>query len=1123
MVRDPVNNYRYTLQDRLGTNITRPLGENSFAIEWGRETGGKQYYTRELTGKIIFTGDSFQQLLKIERSIYRCDYVNITVERRCVSGAVESWIPWFSGRMSLNDAAFDADACTVTMKMDELKIYNCYDDNKGEQVNIFSIVPQRRTIKMFPGDVTLEKHSYTVTRSGSNCNPSEYWGGTGTGYDQQYVPYSHFYEPTGIGTCTTTTDWVREKIVVNCNSLPPGPDWILIVDTCASTSTRTYARPATVYNCQYNYGDTTDPTSPYSYNCQIVGDSATVGIISEVDNGFPMELLLQAFISKWCPGMTLKSDFFGVNPTISQGNVFYDTQAPGNTPHDISGTCSSEICTNFDILGFNTDVGIKAGMFFELGLATYYIKSCTYVSSSTKYSIVIDQGILSGYFANQNFKIYEGLSSNNYVTGAPSKVNFLTIFQKSDVKRANALNNASGIGDLGNMTFEKLMDALTEMFNLRWRIDGTTDFRIEHISWYSKTGGLNLTSDQYKKWVNKSNKWSYDTDDIPQKEVFSFMEAKGSDFVGLPIIYSGACVSSSSKDNTQDHSVDIFTTDVELCFSNPDSDSKVVDDKGFVMMAANYDGTNYYVITEQGILGASQKNNSLAWAQLHRDYYRYDRPLKTFTMNGQTTTALSIRPTKKQDQLSIPLCCGDTFDPDQYVITQLGAGVVDKAKFNFGTGMLDLDLLFAANDNLESNQPPAAGNDIVSIYQDTNIDIDVRLNDSDPDVDGEIIAMEIVLQPSHGVAAVTEDLKIRYIPNHGYVGTDMIVYRVYDNWHEPSNNALISITVRATNAPPIANDDSYTTNKNTVLTVQAGQGVFRNDSDDVSFTLQSYDATGTNGGTIAMNGNGSFTYTPPSGFAGIDTFTYTIVDDQSQTSTATVTVTVVDITLPRAVDVHISTGINTGYEGTGGAGGDLGRGAYLPSGYTFKVLATSGYVATTNGGQINVANDGHFFYNPGAGFTGTDTFNYSLVASDGTTILSSATIYFTVHVMIYVKLARINDTFKPRTAQCPTNTYGGYSRTATFRLSFFSNSAGTAPLDTTGMNARIFYDDVTTYNFPPTTGQDSFIGSVQVSGTTFDIHTNYEYEQYFVGCSGEALQNQTETLSLRAGTEYTVI
>ena len=68
-----------------------------------------------------------------------------------------------------------------------------------------------------------------------------------------------------------------------------------------------------------------------------------------------------------------------------------------------------------------------------------------------------------------------------------------------------------------------------------------------------------------------------------------------------------------------------------------------------------------------------------------------------------------------------------------------------------------------------------------------------------------------------------------------------------------------------------------------------------NDSDpdgDV-ISLVSVNTEGSLGSVLDINADGTVTYTPPSFWCGIDTFTYTITDGALE-STATVTVNVLD-------------------------------------------------------------------------------------------------------------------------------------------------------------------------------------------------------------------------------------
>jgi|GEM_PF-1199688 len=99
-----------------------------------------------------------------------------------------------------------------------------------------------------------------------------------------------------------------------------------------------------------------------------------------------------------------------------------------------------------------------------------------------------------------------------------------------------------------------------------------------------------------------------------------------------------------------------------------------------------------------------------------------------------------------------------------------------------------------------------------------------------------------------------------------------------------------NLTQGAVNASPLAFDDTYSAVANTLLEVGVTHGAFpaaqvagnvlSNDTEFLSdtFTLKSFEATSANGGTVAMNANGTFTYLPAAGFTGADTFHYTITD-----------------------------------------------------------------------------------------------------------------------------------------------------------------------------------------------------------------------------------------------------
>jgi VCBS repeat-containing protein len=100
----------------------------------------------------------------------------------------------------------------------------------------------------------------------------------------------------------------------------------------------------------------------------------------------------------------------------------------------------------------------------------------------------------------------------------------------------------------------------------------------------------------------------------------------------------------------------------------------------------------------------------------------------------------------------------------------------------------------------------------------------------------------------------------------------------------------LTMTVIAANAP-VAVNDAYHTMQDVALTVTA-PGVLANDSDDDGDLLTAVLNTVPSNGSLSLNSDGSFTYTPTTGFLGTDSFTYRANDGVQNSNVATVTIAV---------------------------------------------------------------------------------------------------------------------------------------------------------------------------------------------------------------------------------------
>lgn len=187
--------------------------------------------------------------------------------------------------------------------------------------------------------------------------------------------------------------------------------------------------------------------------------------------------------------------------------------------------------------------------------------------------------------------------------------------------------------------------------------------------------------------------------------------------------------------------------------------------------------------------------------------------------------------------------------------------------------------------------PTVAANDAYNATEDVTLNVAVGqgLLANDADADGALTA-SLVTGPANGTLTLSANGSFSYVPNVDFNGTDSFVYRASG----PGSSATATVTINVASAYdfPAANIDAFSTAANTQLVVPS-PGVLGNDRVDVG-GLSAALVSGPSSGTLSMNANGSFTYTPANAFLGNVTFTYS-VNDGLNTDTATVTISVVDL------------------------------------------------------------------------------------------------------------------------------------------------------------------------------------------------------------------------------------
>ena len=128
--------------------------------------------------------------------------------------------------------------------------------------------------------------------------------------------------------------------------------------------------------------------------------------------------------------------------------------------------------------------------------------------------------------------------------------------------------------------------------------------------------------------------------------------------------------------------------------------------------------------------------------------------------------------------------------------------------------------------------------------------------------------------PSHGTLSLHPDGSFEYTPNPGYSGPDSFVYSLLSGPAAPPANVQITVEP-APACVPTAIDDSYETAPDVALNVVL-PGVKANDTHcDFFVHLYSNPAHG----TLGLNADGTFQYTPNAGFSGVDSFEYALAEN----------------------------------------------------------------------------------------------------------------------------------------------------------------------------------------------------------------------------------------------------
>ncbi len=287
--------------------------------------------------------------------------------------------------------------------------------------------------------------------------------------------------------------------------------------------------------------------------------------------------------------------------------------------------------------------------------------------------------------------------------------------------------------------------------------------------------------------------------------------------------------------------------------------------------------------------------------------------------------------------------------------------------------------------NLQSND------DVLIVNEDSEFQ-QGSVSNNDTTLNGSVLTYRLVVgsDTQHGELNFNSDGSYSYKPNPNYSGSDIFQYVVTDTSSNDSEVQTVNITVTPRNDAPVAIGESFTMNEDNVLATQ----LLSNDSDidGDTLSLNTTPVTDANNGTLILNTDGTFTYTPNEHFHGVDSFVYEVTDGNGGTAQATV-----NITVDSVADTPIANADTYNVSEDGSLSTTLINGVLVNDsdgdGDTLTVNVVP--VIDVSHGILVLSADGTFTYTPDANFHGIDSFTYEIDDGNGGVAQATATITVT--------------------------------------------------------------------------------------------------------------------------------
>jgi gliding motility-associated-like protein len=271
------------------------------------------------------------------------------------------------------------------------------------------------------------------------------------------------------------------------------------------------------------------------------------------------------------------------------------------------------------------------------------------------------------------------------------------------------------------------------------------------------------------------------------------------------------------------------------------------------------------------------------------------------------------------------------------------------------------DAIILANDvNTTNEETPVGGNILTA-------------GDYDIDTTTLVVNTTPVSGPSNGGFIIDNLGNYTYTPNAGFNGTDIIILNVCDSGTPlpaTCDNDTLVITVNAVNDTPVLANDTAEVDEDDVVTGTVLNG-FDSDPDSTMLTADTIPVSGPSHGSIQINPDGTYTYTPDPDYNGSDEVIISICDGGNPLPAICVNDTLSITVHPINDPPVIVNDINNTNEDNAVGGNILTAGDFDPD--TTSLTVNTTVVSGPANGIFVIDAAGNYTYTPNTDFNGTET------------------------------------------------------------------------------------------------------------------------------------------------------